>query len=266
MVTGELRRKEFIMAKLSGVNFGKAVKNTGNSFKAKVERNTVAIVGEKGIVLCTNGADLTNLYQNESVVDGAIEALTDLLNSIPDSTETLLDKPYRVVLPRVIGGLATGSFLDWVRTGKTISSGEVIPQERLTAYANIMKLMATKYGNVELVADRFATQEDKKVSGPAWDALKAEIASIVRGTSSIVSAGKPAVSAEDQARLAELKAKLAKVEDELLDAEDEETEAKLEKKVAKLQSMIARALANSGQKAEESDEEPQVADDIKGLF
>lgn len=254
------------MAKLSGMNFGKAVKNTGNSFKAKVERNTVAIVGEKGIVLCTNGTDINNVFRNESVVDGAIEALTDLLNSIPDSTETLLDKPYRVVLPRVIGGLATGSFLDWVRTGKTISSGEVIPQERLTAYANIMKLMATKYGNVELVADRFATQEDKKVTGPAWDTLKAEIAGIVRGTSSLANSAVSGPSDEDKARLAELKAKLAKVEDELLDADDEETEAKLEKKVAKLQSAIARLLANSGQKAEESAEEPQVADDIKGLF
>ena len=260
------------MAKLSGMNFGKAVKNTGNDLKAKIERNTVAIVGEKGIVLCTNGADINNVFQSESVVDGAIEALTDLLNSIPDNTEGLLDKPYRVVLPRVIGGLATGSFIDWVRTGKAVTSGETMPKERLEAYANIMKLVASKYANVELVADRFATQEDKKVSGPAWDALKAEIANIVRGNSTIFgnSAPKaPEMSAEDKARLAELKAKLAKAEDDLLDAEDADAEAKIENKIAKIQSMIARLLANAGQaeeSAEENTEKPQVASDIAGLF
>ena len=261
------------MAKLSGMNFGKAVKNTGNDLKAKIERNTVAIVGEKGIVLCTNGADISNVYQNDSVVDSAIEALTDMLNSIPDNTEGLLDKPFRIVLPRVIGGLATGSFIDWVRTGKAVTSGETMPKERLEAYANIMKLMATKYANVELVADRFATQEDKKVTGPAWDALKAEISNIVRGNSALVGAGAqakaPEMSAEDKARVAELKAKLAKLEDELLDAETEEDEQKIENKIAKVQSMIARTLANAGQKEtteEPAQEKPQVAADIAGLF
>ena len=185
MVTGEPTRKEFIMAKLSGVKFNNVKGNGKNDFH-KVARNTVAIVGEKGIVLCTNGADINDIYQNESVVDACIEALTDLLNSIPDNAVQLLDKPYRVVLPRVVGGLATGSFIDWIRTGKSISKGEVIPQARLEAYANIMKLVANKYANVELVADRYASTEDKKVTGPAWDALKAEIASIVRGTSSLV--------------------------------------------------------------------------------
>lgn len=259
------------MAKLSGMNFGKAVKNTGNDLKAKIERNTVAIVGEKGIVLCTNGADINDVFRNESVVDGAIEALTDLLATIPDNTEGLLDKPVRVVLPRVIGGLATGSFIDWVRTGKAITSGETMPKERLEAYANIMKLMASKYANVELVADRFATQEDKKVTGPAWDTLKAEIANIVRGNSTLVSGAPkaPEMSAEDKARVAELKAKLAKLEDELLDAETEEDEQKIENKIAKVQSMIARTLANAGQKeetAEKTAEKPQVASDIAGLF
>ena len=259
------------MAKLNGMNFGKAVKNTGNDLKAKIERNTVAIVGEKGIVLCTNGADINNVFRSESVVDGAIEALTDLLTTIPDNTEGLLDKPVRVVLPRVIGGLATGSFIDWVRTGKAVTSGETMPKERLEAYANIMKLMANKYANVELVADRFATQEDKKVSGPAWDTLKAEIANIVRGNSTLVSgtAKAPEMSAEDKARVAELKAKLAKLEDELLDAETAEDEAKIENKIAKVQSMIARTLSNAGQateEAEETVEKPQVASDIASLF
>ena len=249
------------MAKLNNVSLNQ-VKGNGNTAKAKVERNIVAIVAEKGIVLCTNGSDINSVYQNDSSVDGTLEALVDLLESIPDNTAEIIEKPVRVILPRIISGLATGSIIDWARTAKTITSGEAIPKERLETYFRVMKLVASKYINVELVADRNMNAEDRKVVDPAWKAVKAEIANLVRGNSSISAPAKPAISAEDQARLAELKAKLAKVEDELLDAEDEETEAKLEKKVAKLQSMIARLLANSGQKEEKAVEDATSVADL----
>lgn len=259
------------MGKLGGMNFNKAVNNSGNGLKAKIERNIVAIVNEKGFAMCTNGTDICAVYQRDSIVDSALEALTDLLISIPDNTEELLNKPFRVILPQSIGGLATGSFIDWVRTGKTITKGETMPKERLESFANIMKLMASKYANVELVSDRHQSQEDRKVTDPAWKTLKEEISKAVRGTGALAQgqAKAPEMSAEDKARVAELKAKLAKLEDELLDAETEEDEQKIENKIAKVQSMIARTLANAGQKeetAEETAEKPQVASDIAGLF
>ena len=258
------------MAKLSGVTLSNVMGNgNGNELKAKIARNIVAIAGEKGVVLVSNNGDYQAMYQNDSVVDACLEGLVDLLESIPDNTEELLAKPYRVILPKVIGGLATGSFIDWIRTGKTVTSGEDMPKERLEAYAHVMKLMSTRYANVELVADRFASKQDREVIDPVWKALKAEIANAIRGNGVIASAkpAVPEVSAEDKARIAELKAKLAKAEDELLDAEDEETEAKLEKKIAKLQSMLARTLSNAGQQIEaEETSEAQVADELKGLF
>ena len=253
------------MAKLSGVKLS-SVKGSGNGLKAKIERNTVAIVGEKGIVLCTNGSDISCMYQNDSVVDSCIEALIDMLESIPDNTDELVEKPVRVVLPRVISGIATGSFIDYIRTGKSVTSGEDMPKERLEAYAHIMKLMATKYANVELVADRNMSKADREVVDPAWKALKAEIANAIRGNGAIATtkASKPEMSDEDKARVTELKAKLAKAEDELLEAE---IEAKLEKKIAKLQSMIARTLANAGQTEDtEKEEQPKVASDIASLI
>ena len=264
------------MAKLTGVTLSQ-VKGNGNAgeLKAKITRNTIAIVGEKGVVLCTNNSDICNMYQQDSVVDACLEALTDLLESVPDNTDELVAKPFRVILPKVISGIATGSFIDYIRTGKSVTSGEDMPKERLEAYAHIMKLMSSKYANVELVADRHMGKADREVVDPAWKTLKAEIANAVRGNGVMAStkASKPEMSDEDKARIAELKAKLAKAEDELLDAEDEEVEAKLEKKIAKLQSMIARTLANAGQpeaeeKAVKSTEtaEPQVADELKGLF
>ena len=259
------------MAKLTGVSLSQ-VKGNGNAgeLKAKIARNTVAIVGEKGVVLCTNNSDICNMYQQDSVVDACLEALVDLLESVPDNTDELVAKPFRVILPKVISGIATGSFIDYIRTGKSVTSGEDMPKERLEAYAHIMKLMSSKYANVELVADRHMGKADREVVDPAWKTLKAEIANAVRGNGIMASAkaSKPEMSDEDKARLAELKAKLAKAEDELLDAEDEETEAKLEKKIAKLQSMLSRTIANAGGQgeAEEKAEQPKVASDIADLI
>ncbi len=266
MVTGELTRKEFIMAKLSGVKFNQVVGNKGNDLKAKVARNIVAIANEKGLCVVTNNADYTAWYQCDSIVDASLEGLVDLLESIPDNTD-LLDKPYRVVLPRAISGIATGSFIDYIRTGKSVTSGEVMPKARLEMFAKVMKLMATKYANVELVADRHASKADSEVRDAAWKAVKAEVTNRVHGTSAIQSA--PVVSGpseEDLAKIKQLRAEIDALEDELEDTDDEEMEAKIQKKIDKKVSRIARIKAMSGQKEEDKAEEPQVADDIKDLF
>ena len=263
------------MAKLSGVTLSNVMGNgNGNELKAKIARNIIAIAGEKGVVLVSNNGDYQAMYQNDSVVDACLEGLVDLLESIPDNTEELLAKPYRVILPKVIGGLATGSFIDWIRTGKAVTSGEDMPKERLEAYAHVMKLMSTRYANVELVADRFARKQDREVIDPVWKALKAEIANAIRGNSAILngtaSASKPEMSDEDKAKIAQLRAEIEELEDLLDDTDDEVEEAKLQKKIDKKMSRIARIKAMNGteEKAVESTEtaEPQVADELKGLF
>lgn len=243
------------MAKLSGVKFNQVAGNKGNDLKAKVARNVVAIANEKGLCVVTNNADYTAWYQNDSIVDSALEGLIDLLESIPENTKELLAKPYRVILPRSISGIATGSFIDYIRTGKSVTSGEVIPQARLEMYASIMKLMATRYANVELVADRHASKFDSEVRDSAWKALKAEVSARVHGSSTAVQ------SAPSQANNM-LADKLAEIECQIVDAMiagDEELMARLESAKARLTAMV-------GQQEESTNEEPQVAEDVKGLF
>ena len=111
----------------------------------------------------------------------------------------------------------------------------------------------------------------KEVREAAWNAVKAEVSNRVRGISAPAQQQAPAsqgMSDEDKARLAELKSKIAKFEDQLIDAESEEEETKIENKIAKVQSAIERLLANCGQKAveEDTEEAPQVADDIASVF
>lgn len=249
------------MAKLSGASFKNVKSNGSNGLKAKVDRNTYAIVGEKGLVLCTNGTDV-QAYQGDSVVDTALEALLGLLESIPDNTDELIARPVRVILPRVIGGIATGSFIDYIRTGKTVTTGEPLSKERLESYTRVMKALSTKFANVEILADRHMSKDDReKIVDPAWKALKEEISNIVRGGFSGVTQAPavPTVSKEDADRLLELKSKLAVLEDELLDADTDEEEMKIEKKIGKVQSAIARLLTICGQATEETTVELDAA-------
>lgn len=251
------------MAKLNGVNLN-TVKSTDKGLKAKVERNVVAIVGEKGWSVATNGKDICNLHNvPESTVSADLEALTEVLASVP-TNDTIIANPVRIVLPRVIGGLATGSFLDYIRTGKTVTTGEAIESTRLEAYKTIMALFAERSFNVELVSDRNMSKQDREVVDSAWKALKDEIAKLVRGTGSALSGAvqqapvASGLSAEDEAKIAELKAEINALEDELDDADDEEVEAKLQKKIDKKIARINRIKAMAGQ--EEVKEEQKPAD------
>ena len=247
------------MAKLNNVR--KSMKE--NKLQAKVDRQMVAIVAEKGTALVFDGSAESSYISGDSSVDSALQALIDILESVPNNTDSLIAKPVRIVLPSIISGVATGSFIDYVRTGKSVTSGEAMPKERIEAYAKVMKLMASKYANVELVADRNKSNEDRAVASQAWEVLKSHIAQVVR-QGAVAQA--PEMSAEDKARVAELKAKLAKLEDELLEADGEEAEQKIENKIAKVQSMIARTLANAGQVAEEEKQEMPTTNQVKDLF
>lgn len=255
--------------KLGNVSYSQVQGNgKGNDLKAKIARNVVAIANEKGLAVVTNNADYTAWYQCDSIVDASLEGLVDLLESIPENTAELLAKPYRVVLPRAISGLVTGSFIDYIRTGKSVTDGKEIPQARLEMYAKVMKLMSTRYANVELVADAHASKFDREVRDSAWKAVKAEVTARVHGNSSAVQSA-PVVSGpseEDIAKIKQLRAEIEALEDELEDTDDEEMEAKIQKKIDKKVSRIARIKAMSGQAEETVEEEVQVADDVKGLF
>ena len=255
MVTGEPTRKEFIM-KLGNVSYSQVQGNGKSDLKAKIARNVVAIANEKGLAVITNNADYTQWYQCESIVDASLEALVDLLNTVPENTTELLAKPYRVVLPRAISGLATGSFIDYIRTGKSVTSGEVIPQARLEMYALVMKLMSTRYANIELVADGHASKFDKEVRDSAWKMVKAEVSARVHGSSTAVQSA-PASQANNM-----LADKLAEIECQIVDAMiagDEELMARLESAKARLSAMVK-------QEEQQPAEEVQVAEDVKGLF
>lgn len=196
--------------------------------KSKVERNIVAIVGEKGIALA-HGKNMSEYFYSDSVVDATLNALIAVLETVPDNKDEIVKAPYRIVLPKVISGVATGSFIDYIRTGKSVTTGESMSKVRLEAYAKVMKLMSSKYANVELVADRHMSDVDKKAVKPAWACLKAKTTGIIRETA-MSNCSEP-ISKEEKVET--LKVKLAEA---IINGNDEEAE--------KIKSALARLSSN----------------------
>ena len=220
---------------------------TGASTDAKKEfrapRQTFALVNEKGMALMTDLEGNDSWYQNDSIVDSALEAVIEKLESIPENTAELIAKPVRILLPKSISGLFSGCFIDYIRTGKTIG-GKDIPKETLENMFKAMKLASSRYGNVELVADYDIRKDEREgIVAKAWESFKAEISKATRrGFGAPVSTQQVVqqVAAFDDTELKKYQAKLSQLEDALIDAEDEEEEAKLERKIAKVEKAIAR--------------------------
>lgn len=232
------------MAKLNG-NFNTTTTKSDDKQEVRAPRNTFAVVNEKGVALITNLNGDDSWYQNDSIVDSALEAVIDKVESIPENTAEIISKPVRILLPRSISGLANGNLIDYIRTGKTVSGTE-IPKERIESMCKLMKLMSARYANVELVADNNIRKDEREgIISKAWDAFKEEISKATRRGFGAEPTQQVTVQqvAFDDSKLKEYQAKLADLEDALIDAEDEDEEAKLERKIAKVEKAIERHLA-----------------------
>lgn len=261
------------MAKLNG-NFNTTTTKSDDKQEVRAPRNTFAVVNEKGVALITNLNGDDSWYQNDSIVDSALEAVIDKVESIPENTAEIISKPVRILLPRSISGLANGNLIDYIRTGKTVS-GKDIPKERIESMCKLMKLMSARYANVELVADNNIRKDEREgIISKAWEAFKEEISKATRrGFGAEPTQQVVQQVAFDDTKLKEYQAKLADLEDALIDAEDESEEAKLERKIAKVQKAIDRQFemmqkagvvpaSNTSETVvdESSDEEPEVSD------
>lgn len=259
------------MAKLNGSFNNIMSNNKSEDTSVRAPRDTFAVVNEKGVSLITNLDGDNSWYQNDSIVDSSLEAVIDKVESIPENTTEIISKPVRILLPRSISGLANGNLIDYIRTGKTVS-GTDLPKERIESMCKLMKLMSTRYANVELVADNNIRRDEREgIVAKAWDVFKEEISKATRRGFGAESTQQVVVQKIefDDTKLKEYQAKLNDLEDALIDAEDENEESKLERKIAKVQKAIDRQYAmmqkanGSSVVEEESLEEPTTEESLE---
>ena len=263
-----MKLNQNFVSKTMGSNFV----NTDN--RVKVNRHRVAITVSNGIVLLTDGKDIKDIYMTEegkNITDTCLEALIAFLETVPDNTEECIAVPHRVILPGALGGLASGSFMDWYRTKKTVGSknspSKDIPAERIENYAKVLNLVSSKFVNVELIDDNYKSKEDSTFVDPFWKEVKGislqAVKDTMNGSVAPVQAPKASeLSDEDKAKIEQLKAEISALEDELDDTDDEEVEAKLEKKITKKMSRIARIKAMAGQEEVSEEKQAVESDDV----
>lgn len=128
----------------------------------KVKRNTVVIAGKDGVAhLLNKDDDIFKCCEEDSTMTAELKLLIELLEEIPNN-DNIIEKPYKIILPEGGGGLATGCYLDWIRTGKSIINGRKFSKNTLDLFMKILDLMSHKYLNVELVPETYSTSEEEK--------------------------------------------------------------------------------------------------------
>ena len=101
--------------------------------------------------------------------------LRDLLGTI-DNNDNITNEPMMIVLwhKSPIVGFAIGSFVDYIRTGRT-NSGRVFTEEEMALIRECAELYANKCLNVRITTDEFISNKDratKTLIDCAWKQVK----------------------------------------------------------------------------------------------
>ena len=152
-----------------------------------MKTNNVIIVAMNNCALIStvNGYKTVMNATNNTVA--SLSAIEEFLNEIP-TNEELTEVPYQLVLgdKSAIKGFATGTHLEYIRTGAN-ASGKKFAEEELELIKKVAFALAQRSLNVKITTDKFISNNDKETReliSNSWDKLKAEI----KGTNSAVQA------------------------------------------------------------------------------
>lgn len=163
-------------------------------------------------------------------------------------------EPVTVFLPGHIKGIATGSVMHYIRTGKTGGDKE-ITQSNLDLYREVMTLYGQRNLNVSFRdAQYFGKSESevklKELNDKAWKLAKDKAKERALSGANVAPA-QPEVNPKVLAKIAELEEQLM---DAMLD-DNEELEKELDAKIAKLKAKFG---VEGTVKAEDKKENPEV--------
>lgn len=139
----------------------------------------------KNIVLVFKGNSALALDNNGGIVKKTsagsflanLEVLTDILNTIPAGE--IAPEITTVHIPDFIQGLASGTALDYIRTGKTKSGSQLTAQE-VEAFKNIYKMISERIYNVRFSLAKYIPKTNTELIAlrtNAYNALTTYVAS-----------------------------------------------------------------------------------------
>ena len=125
-------------------------------------RNTmIALSGNNAIVMAEKSykSGQYKLLSANSSTAAALMALEFALNKASNN-DTLDKDVLRIYVPDMIKGFAMGSYVDYIRTGKT-SGGRQFTEEELALVKTCARLMCDKGLNIKVTESKYMTKELK---------------------------------------------------------------------------------------------------------
>ena len=166
-------------------------------------------------VVVNNGKNQYKATQASTNKIALLENIKSALSGIPTNDNTDTDIRQIIVGSKSpVIGLVTGTWRQYIRTGKT-AKGNEIPQEELALWNEIASLYAERCFNVQFTSDQYIGKNDratKDLIAVAWELVKQE----VRKANNMEQPSKPQVAQAPVANpaVAKLQELMAKALDE----------------------------------------------------
>lgn len=221
----------------------------------------IFITGKENIAVKMNKEGQAVVVEGNGTVEALLLAVKSCLEKVAVNSDNS-GEPTVIFLPGYIRGLASGSVMQYVRTGKT-GGGKDIEASDLELYKEIMMMYGERNLNVmfrdaQYIGKSEEEQVLRKLNDKAWEAVKSEAKKrALNGTSA-----KPA---EPQVN-PKIVAKIAELEEQLMDAileDDEELEKSLETKIAKLKAKFGVTKADKAPEVKQEKKSEPVKNDVK---
>ena len=208
-----------------------------------VAQNNISVV-----VVANNGKNQYKAVSANNSKLALLQNLTTILNGIPANDDLSAETRQIIIGSKSpIIGLVTGTWREYVKTGKN-AKGVEIAEDELTLWKQVAELYASRCFNVKFTSDQYIGKNDratKDLISCAWEIVKEE----VRKANNMAPASQPQTV---QPQVNPVVAKLQELMTKALEAGDFEAYDKLEERLNKLQPK------------EEIVEQPVVEDPLAG--
>ena len=144
----------------------------------KTNYKTIAVVAVNNVSIAMSVVDgkakhVKQFGQNNLVA--SLKVLKQVLNGV-DNNDNLTNNPVLIIIgsKSPIKGFATGTFVEYLRTGAN-TSGKQFTEEEMNLIKEITTLYANKCFNFRITTDEFVSAKDKVTKGlinSAWNQVK----------------------------------------------------------------------------------------------
>lgn len=127
------------------------------------------IVGERNMAVIASpemmAQEKFNRITADTTMHANLAALKKVLEKVPTNDE-IIEKPFNILVPSMLKGFAIGTYVEYIRTGKT-ASGKDFTAEEQELIKEVVSLYSERLFNV-----RITEQSNDEHSSKAWEYIK----------------------------------------------------------------------------------------------